>query len=53
MTESKTKGKATVVAKLTRADGTEETFVSEDVTVTDVSALSKMLDGLKKKGDDQ
>jgi len=52
MTDSKAKGKATVVAKLIRADGTEETFVSEDVTVTDVAALSKMLDGLKKKGDD-
>ena len=51
MTDSKAKGKATVVAKLIRADGTEETFVSEDVTVTDVAALSKMLDGMKK-GDD-
>jgi len=47
---SEAKGKATVVAKVTRADGTEETFVSDDVTVTDASAFVKLMDGLKKKG---
>ncbi len=47
----KTTGKATVVAKVTRADGTEESFVCESVTVTDANALAKTLTKLDKEND--
>jgi len=48
---TKSKGKATVVAKVIRADGTEETYVSEDVTVTDADALAKTLSKIDKEND--
>lgn len=43
--------KATVAIKVIRADGTEESFVSEDVTVTDAKAVTKLINSIKKDGD--
>lgn len=43
MTNAKTEPKATMVAKVIRADGTEETFVSTDLSVTDAKAAEKLL----------
>lgn len=50
MTEAKSKAKATVAIKVIRADGTEESYVSNDVTVGDAKAVAKLIDSLKEKG---
>lgn len=42
---------ATIVAKVIRADGTEETFVSDDVSVKDAKALSDLLSDFRQTGE--
>lgn len=46
MPEPETTPTATVVAKVIRADGTEETYVSEDVSVSNADAVSEALEVL-------
>lgn len=43
--------KATVVAKVIRADGTEETYVSHDVSITDVEAVTEALAEYRQGGE--
>jgi hypothetical protein len=49
--EARSKGKATVAIKVIRKDGTEETYVSDDVTVANVEVVAKLMK--KLRGGDQ
>jgi hypothetical protein len=46
--KARSTAKATVIAKVIRADGTEETYVSEDVSVTDLKTVTEALRVLDK-----